>query len=429
MSLGKTISQRLLTLCRIFLISGSLSVLAAADSQQLSVFPFMRSAIPPASGSAAAPVKGELAIVLDQEFYSHIQDLNSDLQIVNQQDVKIPFALHQRTAAGEIFREEQLSGRIVREQQLPDGRSAVDFELSDGNAPVAAVEISGSGLASGMVLSIAVGDGNTWQNAVNQLKLSDISMLPEITTRRFPLARPLAGKTVRLILSCPAFPKLEAVRVYTLKSQQQPNAPVTQKHQLTRHGERQTPEALTVVLNANNLPLIQLRITSGLPHYYHRLTVSGSNDNRNWQLITSAAIRKIDMDKVETVDFPESRYKYLQLQIADPGKTTAGDLHIEAVANSYQWLIPDEPATRQPLTIYFGAANSEVIRRENASDPAVNGTFRLTAPAANSLRKTGVEDRSSWPYLLGAVLVFLTGIVTIWALLELKRSSAELPAD
>ena len=426
-----------LVLLTVFGITGGTVSASGADNtapELLSTFRFMRSIIPPPENGRIIPDKsGCLAIRLDEEFYSQINDLSSDLRIVNAQSRHLPFALRQLTQEGNISREEQLPGRIVREQQLPDGRSAVDFELENPALPVSAIEISGRQLTGGMTLSIAVGDGSSWQTAVDQLKLTDLTAYPEITVRRFALPRKFFGKTIRLILNnSSTFPKLEAVRIYTCSEISQPNSAVTTQYQLPKPTAKQTPEMLLVTLNSNNLPLTQLKIRSNQPHYYHRLTIAGSHDQRNWQTITSAAIRKIDMDCADTVDFPESRYKYLQLQFSEPGNLTAENLQIAAFGNCYNLLVTDDAAARQPLTVFYGAAVKPPAapRLElTPGEPHLAGYFHLNAPAANSLRKTGVGDRSSWPFLLGALLVAMTGIIIIWTVIELKHSSTELPAD
>jgi len=264
-----------LVLLTVFGITGGTGLASGADNtapELLSTFRFMRSIIPPPENGRIIPDKsGCLAIRLDEEFYSQINDLSSDLRIVNAQSRHLPFALRQLTQEGNISREEQLPGRIVREQQLPDGRSAVDFELENPALPVSAIEISGRQLTGGMTLSIAVGDGSSWQTAVDQLKLTDLTSYPEITVRRFALPRKFFGKTIRLILNnSSTFPKLEAVRIYTCSEINQPNSAVTTQYPLLPPTAKQTPEMLLVTLNSNNLTLTQLKLRSNQPHYYHR---------------------------------------------------------------------------------------------------------------------------------------------------------------
>lgn len=411
------------------LLLGAMSLSAAEPfTAPLSIFRFTRQAVlPPEAVSQAA--KTGCAIELDELFFGNIGDPANDLRIVSDQGEEIPFVLKKVLRPAVALRDVQLSGKIIRNQQLPDQRNVVDFELEAAPATVSAVELVGKGLPPGALLTIAVGSGSNFVTAVDKFVLSDTTLLPEVVNRRFPLPRKLTGKLVRLTLEKGLFTNLEAVRVYTQTGELQPNAVASKKFDIQEIDRKQSVEAVKIVYNANFMPLTQLVINSSNRRYLRKVTLYSSSDRRKWEPVTSGTIRKFDLDTADTLDFPENKSKYLLLQIENVNGVELKDLQVNAAGTVYQWWLPAGKLTER-VTVYYGtetAVPASNYHPEEVPPPEV--TLHLAAPQPNKLHKTGVRDRGSWQHLAGAVIVILTFFAVVGALINNKRSNDLLPAD
>ena len=408
------------------LLPGAKSALVELES-----FRFMRSAVPQQQTAG----DGFYAITLDADCFEHIQNLNSDLRIIDQDGNLVSWILHKVTAEKKWESEKLLSGKIVREQTLPDGKRNVIFELDGTASLISAIELVGGKIDPGTVLTVAVGDGqNNWQTAVNQLQLSNTANLPETINRRFPLSKPLNGKAIRLTWEKGKINALEAVRVFTVEKHQRPDSPVSAAYPVSVLSRKQEKSTAVIVCKSAALPLTQLKMTSTAPIYLHRVTVYGSNDRRNWQPVTTGSIRKIDLDRSDTVDFPENRWQFLQIQIENSPANQLNNWHISVVGNCYNWLLPGKMVKRNEkpvFTVFYGATTALSpmdISQANYNNQDLT-ECRLAVPQPNALRRTGVNDRSSWHHLVGASIVALAGVAIIAVFIATLRSKDILPAD
>lgn len=409
-------------------------LLSAAESTQhavavLSNFRFSRLAEAPVK----IPENAWGSIRLDREFYENIDLLNQDLRITAPDSAtELPFMLHKVTDRTTLMREEQLPGRIIREQQLPDGRTAIDFELNSLPGGICSVELAGVLFSPGTELTIAVGDGRNWQQAIARHRLSDTSKFPEVTSRKYPFAADMQGKFIRLLLENGKFNRLEALRVFTKVPVEQPESTLSVPYELTDVQLVQADNITTLSCNTGRTPVTQLKITSSSKLYNCRVTISGSNDRRKWQTITAGTIRKVDMDRLETVDLPENRFRYLQVKIDHTQSGQLESLHISALGNCYEWVFPISQQTTQAVCVYYG--NTGAILPPLPALTAQPGqflsiTYEVQRPAANTLRQTGVKDRGTWRYLLGALMLILTALAICVILPAMQKTNRTLPED
>lgn len=405
-----------------------LSHAAAGEKNSLpGKFRFIRNASLP-SGTRLSPDKN-YAINLDETFFQSIENPVNDLCILDSAGNIVPFMLKKIPAATATFKENQLAGKIVRNQQLPDGRNAIDFELDENNKTISSVELVGDKLPAGSLLTIAVGDGKNWQSAVDKLPLSDISKLPEVINRRFPLPGQFKGKIVRLIVEKGSFPALEAVRVFEQQAMEPAQGSQYRQYNISAMSSRSENGKLKIAYNTAYTPLTSLKLKLNKELYLCKVTLLGSNDRRKWHEISSGSIRSIDLDRTDTLDFPESRYKFIMLHIEHPPEITLNVSEIQAFGPTYCWLVAGGKE-RKKLTIYYNS--QDILPAANHQLPEENelGNFYLvTDQQPNKLHKTGVHDRNSWSHLAGALIVVLALISTLSITNSVRRSKKMLPGD
>ena len=399
----------------------------AGEQLELSKFRTIRHAELP---RATAPLPEQTyAVNLDEFFFQTTENPVNDICITDSSGKRVPFVLKKVSVLQKTTRENQLTGKIVRNQQLPDGRNAVDFELNESSKSISSVELVGDRLPAGAVLSLAIGDGKNWQFAVNKLVLSDINKLAERVNRRFPLPKPFSGKIVRVILEKGSFPALEAVRVFEQQILEPAPGNKISQYNLAAIGSKSEKERSTIVYSTNYTPLTSLKLEVENKLYLNKVTILGSNDRRKWNEISSSSIRCIDLDKSNVLNFPESRYRFIMLRIEHVAAAPVIIRDIKAYGPAYHWLINGGKECKV-LTIYCNP--SEPIppgNHQTASETEPEATYILSAPQSNKLHKTGVHDRSSWNHLAGALLVIFAFAAVIAITGAVKRSEKLLPED
>lgn len=423
-------SGRISTFCRslsilLTLISGGL-LYGTESSGQLALYRFARS-VKPEKISAT----GVYSLAVDQFFYSSVNDLARDICLVDGANRPLPFALQKITAPVKIFPEQQIPGRILREQKLPDGRNALDIELENEQSQLSSLEIEGGYFPDGARLSIVVGDGRNWQTALEKYPLTGTARLPEALHRRFPLPRPMKGKFVRLILEKENFSTLEAARIYARTPQMLPEAPVSCAGKLSELVRRQNEDGVTVIAASGNLPLTRLQITAELPFYFCQVNVSGSNDRRNWQPVAAGTIRKVDLDRNDSIDFPESRFRFIKLRITTVRGEKTANWQITPFTSCAQWVFY-APAPSDGFTVYYAPAvptAASAAQLPAGIDMKSAVSCSASPPAANRLRGISVRNWDSLNSLIGAGLVALAGLAILLTFAVLKRSQNILPAD
>lgn len=408
-------------------IAGSNLIAGSKPLAELSAFRFVRSAVLPENTECSE--ENLYAINLDESFFQSTENPANDLRILNSAGNTVPFVLKRVSTETVPVRDNQLSGKIVRNQQLPDGRNAVDFELDENNKSISLVELVGDKIPAGIQLTIAVGDGRSWQIAVDKLQLTNISKLPEPVNRRFPLPRKFGGKIIRLIVEKGSFPALEAVRVYEQQQLEPVQGALVRQYAISAIGSKSEKNSLKISYNTNYVPLTRIKLQLKNPLYLNKVTLSGSNDRRKWQQITSGSIRRIDLDKMDYLDFPESRYKFIMLNIEYPQENPVQSVNIQAYGPAYHWLINGSSDSRK-LSVYY---NPSAPLPALSTHPAINSepasTYTLSPQQPNKLRKTGVRDRNSWIHLAGALIVMLAMVATLVITSSVKHSGKLLPED
>ena len=368
------------------------------------------------------------SIILDENFFQFTENLANDLCILDSAGNVVPFVLKKIPAKVETFRENQLPGKIVSSQQLPDGRNALDFELAEPSKSVNLVELVGGKFTAGALLTIAVGDGRSWQIAIDKLKLSDISSLGELN-RRFPLPGKHSGKIIRLIVEKGKFPSLEAVRIFEQQLLEPQQGTRTREYALTVSDSKSEDNSLKIICSTGNVPLTSIRLKLANQLHLTKVTIQGSNDRRKWQPIGSGSIRSIDLDRIDTLDFPESRYRFIMLNIEQQPENPVKVLEIQAGGPAYNYLVNSGKNRRKLAVFYHPATAQPSANYQLASDGNPQMSYILSAQQPNKLHKTGVRDRASWSHLAGALIVILTFIAAIVLTAQVKRSDQLLPED
>lgn len=425
---------RFLPLAAIF---WSVSPASGSDNQTavLSKFRLMRHAEFPSSTGEDKSVKVTPAIRLDEAFFADLADPATDLRIVDAAGNHLPFRLN-RISSGGTFRQESIvPGKIVRNQQLPDGRNVVDFELERAADNISAVELSGLDLGAAPTISIAAESEEKFQTLIDKQPLSDISVIQDMPLRRFPLPGCGAVKILRLTLVNGKFSQLETLRVYASEKREHPDVPLQIPYKITPIASNSTVDGNNFIYAIGNLPLTQLKITADLPLYQRKAEVFSSNDRRQWQLIGSAEIRQVDLDKADTVDFPETRAQYILIKIDRPqGRGPVKKISVQANGPAYEWLLPESNDPVHAVTVYY-SANLQMRFPDPADTltaPAASVEkkfLQLSTPTDNILHPRGVRDRSAQRHLSGALLTVLAAVTAIYTLLAGKRSKKLLPED
>lgn len=403
------------------------AVLQSAElSGQLSLYRFTRNI-----KAEKVSADGVYALAVDQPFYSTVNDLSRDICLVDENNQVLPFAWQKLTVPAQNFPEQQLPSRILREQQLPDGRNALDIELANENSQPSMLEMEGGYFPDGARLTIAVGDGRNWQTALEKYPLTGTARLPESLKRRFPLTRPLKGKFIRLILEKERFNALEAVRVYARNSQPLPDVPLSRAGNLAELERRQDKDGVTVIAAGGHLPLIRLQITAPQPFYFCQVNIYGSNDRRHWQQIAAGNVRKVDLDLNDTIDFPESRFRFIRIRIMPLRGDKNINWQITPFVSCDQWVFY-APGKSGKFTVYYSPVVPTAVN--TAQLPVgidLKSAVLCTAsqPTANQLRGISVRNWDSLNALIGAILTALAGVTILLTFARLKRSQNILPAD
>ncbi len=404
---------------------------AAADFP-LTSFRYARSAIME-PGEAG---RSRYTLPVDPVFYEVIDDLAGDLRMVLPDGRFVPFVPEKYTRTARLTKEEQLAGKIIGSQTLPDGRRAIDFELESEPADISAIELVVTEPEFQKKLTVAVGDGSQWTTALNEWTFVDYHKELELTSRRIQFPKPLRGKLIRLIFGAaqstvPEEPlHIEVLRAFRQLVYDMPGAAQLFNCTLIELSQAQEGERTVVIYRSDHSPLAQIKIHSSSPLYQRRVTLSGSDNQRSWTLISGGTIRKIDMDSAATVDFPESRYKFYKLEIYNGSAAPLENLSISALSTGYQWVIPGEFAADK-ITVYYGAkAPSLPDEWKIFPDPGKNdGRYRWADPAANPLRKTGVADQNSRRWLIGAAALGGTLLMLLYLAWRLPHEQETLPRD
>ena len=403
------------------------AVLHGAElSGQLSLYRFTRNI-----KAEKVSTDGVYALAVDQPFYGTVNDLSRDICLVDEDNQVLPFALQKLTVPAQNFPEQQIPSRILREQQLPDGRNALDIELANENSQPSMLEMEGGYFPDGARLTIAVGDGRNWQTALEKYPLTGTARLPESLKRRFPLTRPLKSKFIRLILEKERFNALEAVRVYARNPQSLPDVPLSRAGNLTELERRQDKDGVTVIAAGGHLPLIRLQITAPQPFYFCQVNIYGSNDRRYWQQIAAGNVRKVDLDLNDTIDFPESRFRFIRIRIIPLRGNKNINWQITPFVSCDQWVFY-APGKSGKFTVYYSpvvptAVNTALLPVGIDLKSAVLCT--ASQPTPNQLRGISVRNWDSLNALIGANLTALAGVVILLIFARLKRSQNILPAD
>ena len=419
--------------CRMILLSGLFccSILQASDEQTRLLRKFHNIRLATAPQLDCPPESCNLAIRLDETFFMAIDDLANDLRIVNGQQQNIPFVLNRLTGNAVVHLAQQLPGKIVRKQPLPDGRTVIDFELDSPQKAITAVELADVDFQPGAILSIAIGDSGKLQTAIDQLPTADTSDWQEINRRRYPLPQPFAGKLIRLTVANGKINKLDTIRVYSSVVQQQPETAQTSEYNALELERSGNASSSAILLQTNKLPLTQLKINTSSPFYYCKITVHTSDDRQNWTAIASGSIRKVDLDIQQIIDFPEIRSKYMLIKIENLHGAALENLKCQLFGNTYEWLIPANPDTLQTLKIYYNT-NEKIPRQQHDTDISPRRPskfYQLSPPQRNPLYQAGVTDRRTMRHLIGAIMIIACGISGAVLLIRLPGQKKVLPED
>lgn len=406
-------------------------MLRASDEQTrlLRKFRNIRPAIPPAL--SAPNGQTSLSIRIDEAFYPAIRDLGNDLRIINSTRQNIPFVLNRVTAAAAVVRDQQLPGKLIRRQPLPDGRTVIDFELDSPHRSITALELEGVEFSGGTQLSIAIGEGSKLQTAIDKLTVADTSRWQKVTRRRYPFAQPLSGKLIRLTVSNGKINEFAAIRVYTSATRQQPETALISEYRAMEIERKSSDSSIEILLQTNYLPLTQLKVNTSSQLYHCKITVLTGENRQDWVSSASGTVSKVDLDVRPCIDFQEIRSKYMLIKIENLHNSALEDLQLQLYGNTYEWLLQADSNTLQPLTIYYNASG-KIPRQQQDPDILSRRTmnfYRLGTPLYNPLYKTGVADRRSWRYLVGALIVIVCGIVSAAVLIKIPRPGKVLPED
>jgi hypothetical protein len=372
-----------------------------------------------------------LSIRIDEVFYPLIKDLANDLRIINTARKNIPFVLNRVTGTTTVVHAQQLSGKIIRRQPLPDGRTVIDFELDSPHRSITALELVGSKFSPGAQLTIAIGEGTKLQTAVDKLPISDTSHLPMITNRRYQLPQAFAGKLIRLTVSNGKINEFDAVRVYTSIARRQPETALTSEYRVMELERKSSDSVTEILLQSNYLPLTQLKLNTTSNFYFCKITVAASDDRQNWSTNASGTVHRVDLDTQQTVDFQEIRSKYMLIKIEHTHGKALENLHLQVYGNTYEWLLQATAETLQNLTIYYNAAERIPRQQQNpdiTSRQAVK-FYQLGTPSNNPLYQAGVNDSRSWRYLVGSLVITFCGISAAVLLIRLPKQKKVLPED
>ena len=161
------------------------------------------------------------------------------------------------------------------------------------------------------------------------------------------------------------------------------------------------------------------------------MNIYGSNDRRHWQQIAAGNVRKVDLDLNDTIDFPESRFRFIRIRIMPLRGDKNINWQITPFVSCDQWVFY-APGKSGKFTVYYSPVVPTAVN--TAQLPVgidLKSAVLCTAsqPTANQLRGISVRNRDSLNALIGAILTALAGVTILLTFARLKRSQNILPAD
>ena len=154
-------------------------------------------------------------------------------------------------------------------------------------------------------------------------------------------------------------------------------------------------------------------------------------DRRHWQQIAAGNVRKVDLDLNDTIDFPESRFRFIRIRISSVRGDNTDNWQITPFISCAQWVFY-APGQTGKFTVYYAPVVPTAVNA--AQLPAgfdLKSAVLCTAsqPTPNQLRGISVRNRDSLNSLIGAVLTALAGLTILLTFARLKRAQNILPAD
>ncbi len=426
----------MIRILKLALAAGVLATLPlpAAPESLLENFRYVRSAVraPGESGRAW------YAIDFDSSLYEAIDNLNTDLRLIDIDRQVVPFTVERLIQTSQAQKEELLPGKFTGVQTLADGRSAVEFELEAATGGISSIELVTPEKDFEKTVSVAVGDGGNWATAVPEYRFLDYSKQLELTSRKLNFPRPLSGRIIRLIFGAtgatpPETPlKIDALRVYRTTSYDLPGAPQLFPAQLTEISRSHDNGKTVVIFRSDRAPLTQIKITVATPLYQRRVTWAGSDNQRIWVPISGGTIRRIDSDTTSTVELPESRYKFYALEIQNGNDPPLENIQLSALSAGYRIIIPGRFAA-EALWLYYGGKAPRPdydlkTHFEHLGDEQP-GRYTLGKVENNPFRPGRSAVASSYRWVLSAMLLIGAGFLLYGILRRLRHIDATLPAD
>ena len=405
---------------------------AGAATESLPNFRYVR----PAERIAAEGVPSWYEIRLDPLLYAVIDNLNSDLRLTGAEQREVPFLVERITGSVEGEKEEQLPGRFTGVQTLPDGRSAVEFELDNASSAVSSLELVTPEKDFRRILSVAAGDGGNWETVLPEYEFRDYPAL-NLTGRRLVFPRAVGARRVRLIFGAaagkPEKPlQIDSIRVFQKTTYPMADTPELFPAELIEISRDKEPEHTILIFRADRMPLLRFQLATETEIFQRRVTLSGSDNRRTWTPISGTVLKKIDSDVALTLDIPESRYVFYRLTSRDGAEPPLRGIAVKAFRAGYRVVIPEEYAT-ETLQLYYGGkaplpepgwgAAAEPLRK---SPP---GRYVLQSPRNNPLRPGRNFTAGSWHWIPSLVLLIGTGVLLLLITRHLRRIRETLPSD
>lgn len=353
------------------------------NGADLKSFPFYKEARTKRTNQRAVS-----AITLDSGIYSKTPNLCSGLRITGENNQEIPFALRQ-VFVKESYDYQNISSSSIESLQRIDNTVVLTVKQGKDILSINYIKLKTPTKNFEKSISIAVSNDNKLWNIIvaNKAIFDYSSIIPlhkteiqiprskykyfRITINNFneektsPIRRlvkekqsGISLKEISSVIKRKTYLKINAVTLISL-SKHKSNLRFKKQNYPVKISNITTKKKRTIVeLNSDSEPLSELRISSLSTNFSRQLSLKGSNDKKNWRVITKKNWAKSNIFNKSVnnnkISFSEQRYKFYRIIIQNGDNPILKGIKVNACGNIYRIIMLGKQALE--LKLYYGAS-------------------------------------------------------------------------
>ena len=428
---------------RFFIISISIFSFTL-NGTDLKLFPFYKEAKSQRTNQKAVSV-----ITLDSEIYRGTSKLNSGLRITGENNQEIPFALR-RVFIKEAYSSQNISSSNIENLQKIDNTLVLTVKQEKNILAIDCIKLKTPTKDFEKSVSIAVSNDNkSWNIIVANKAIFDYSgivslrkteiQIPNskykyfrITINNFneeetsPIRRlvkekqsGISLKEISSVLKRKKHLKIDSVSLISL-SKHKSNLRLKQQDYPIKISSISTKKKKTIVeLSSDSEPLTELCISSLSTNFSRQLSLQGSTDRKNWNVIavknwTKSNILNKSVDN-NKITFPEQRYKFYRITIQNGDNPILKGIKVSARGNIYRIIMLGKQALE--LKLYYGG--SATAPQYEIADilPAVMDfeeiDYELSGEKLNPIFDSAHSKQINYKWLFIVIIVFISIILIV----------------